>query len=50
MGLHECLDIPYEKMECYYNLPILNERQLAGTKGFIKRGITKIDKMCIRIW
>lgn len=44
-GLHECLDIPYEKMECYYNLPILNEKQSAGTKGFIKRGLTKMDKI-----
>lgn len=45
MGLHECLEIPYEKMDCFYNLPILNERQHAGTKGFIERGITKINKI-----
>jgi len=45
MGLNTCLDIPYEKMECYYNLPFVNATQKAGTKGFIKRGFTKLDKI-----
>lgn len=44
MGLHEMLDIPYEKMSCSYDLPFLNMRQNAGTKGFINRGIKKIEK------
>lgn len=45
MGLHEALDIPYEKMSCKYDLPFLNMKQDAGTKGFIKRGITKLEKL-----
>ena len=45
MGLHEALDIPYEKMSCRYDLPFLNTKQDAGTKGFIKRGITKLEKL-----
>ena len=49
MGLHECLDIPYEKIICRYNLPFLNITQDAGTKGFIKRGTEKLDKIIDKI-
>ncbi len=31
--------------ECYYYLPIIRELQSAGTKGFIQRGLKKIDKL-----
>lgn len=34
------------QIECYYELPILGgQRQHAGTKGFEKRGLKKIDKI-----
>ncbi len=33
----------------YYDLPILGERQPAGTPGYIKRGLAKIDKVLEQI-
>ena len=30
---------------CYYDLPIVGARYKAGTKGFIKRGLTKLNKL-----
>lgn len=30
---------------CYYSLPVIHKLQAAGTKGFEKRGITKINKI-----
>lgn len=31
--------------ECYYYLPVIRELQPAGTKGFMQRGLKKIDKL-----
>lgn len=45
MGLHEALAIPYEKLSCKYDLPFLNLKQDAGTKGFIKRGVSKLEAL-----
>lgn len=45
IGLNEGLDIPYEKMSCRYDLPFMNTKQDAGSKGFITRGITKLKKL-----
>ncbi len=45
VGLHESLEIEYENMSCKYDLPFLNMKQDAGTKGFIKRGLTKMHKI-----
>ncbi len=33
------------KISCFYSLPVLHKLQEAGTKGFEKRGITKINKL-----
>lgn len=33
------------EIECFYDLPIIDLIQAAGTKGFEKRGIKKIDKI-----
>lgn len=43
IGLHECLDIPYEKISCAYDLPILGIKQPAGTKGYVARGKTQLE-------
>jgi len=32
-----------DKITCYYDLPLAKNRYAAGTKGFIKRGLKKID-------
>ncbi len=45
IGLHECLDIPYDKISCVYDLPILGIRQSAGTKGYVARGKAKLEKI-----
>lgn len=45
IGLHEGLDIPYEKMSCKYDLPFLKTKQDAGTKGFINRGIKQLTNL-----
>lgn len=38
-----------EHIKCYYDLPFCNQKQPAGTKGFIKRGITKIQSIFNKI-
>jgi len=49
VGLNKTLDIPVEKISCAYDLPFLNIKQPAGTKGFVKRGITKINSIFDKI-
>lgn len=44
-ALHTSLDIPYEDIECYYDLPFCQTKQKAGTDGFIQRGIKKLDEI-----
>lgn len=34
-----------DNIQCQYELPLAHDRYDAGTKGFIKRGIKKIDKL-----
>lgn len=41
----EIYNVPIEKIECYYVLPLLDQRHAAGTKNFIKRGLKKIDNL-----
>lgn len=45
MGIKDMFNLDYYPDKCYYDLPICNIRQKAGTKGFIKRGIKKLDKI-----
>ncbi len=45
IGLHECLDIPYEKISCAYDLPVLGIKQPAGTKGYVARGEKKLEQI-----
>lgn len=45
MGVKDMFNLDYYPDKCYYDLPICDIRQQAGTKGFIKRGIKKIDKI-----
>lgn len=44
-ALCDILDVNESKISCAYELPICDMRQPAGTKGFVKRGEEKIDKM-----
>ena len=39
------MDIPYEDIECYYDLPFCQTKQKAGTDGFIQRGLKKLDEI-----
>lgn len=44
-ALSDMLGIAEDKISCAYDLPICHIRQEAGTKGFIKRGINKLQKI-----
>lgn len=43
-ALCDMLDIKEEQITCRYDLPICDTVQIAGSKGFVKRGVTKIKK------
>ena len=45
--LYPSVDI--NKVRCSYELPLCDTKQEAGTKGFIKRGNDKIEKLLTRI-
>ena len=36
---------PNAKIKCAYELPLCNCKQEAGTKGFVERGLKKLDKL-----
>lgn len=38
-------NITEDNIKCFYNLPLLNQTLAAGSKGFIKRGLRKIDSI-----
>lgn len=44
-ALSDMLNIDPKKIHCVYDLPICDWRQDAGTKGFLKRGLTKLEKI-----
>lgn len=44
-ALHSVLDVPYENIECYYDLPFCQTKQKAGTEGFMDRGIKKLNEI-----
>lgn len=45
IALSEEYGIPEENITNFYDLPLMNARQAAGTKGFMKRGRIKLDKL-----
>ncbi|MBO7735541.1 MAG: PD-(D/E)XK nuclease family protein [Methanobrevibacter sp.] len=44
-ALAESLDLDYDHFHCAYDLPFLDLKQEAGTKGFITRGVKKIKSI-----
>lgn len=42
-------DVKEDQIKCRYELPLAAERHDAGTKGYMKRGIKKIDKLLAAI-
>ena len=44
-ALMDITGAPAEKITCVYDLPICDMRQDAGTNGFLKRGLKKIDRL-----
>lgn len=44
-ALCDILGIKEDQIECYYDLPICDLRQPAGSKGFVKRGAQKLQTM-----
>lgn len=48
-ALEDILGITEDKIKCVYELPICNLRQEAGTKGFMKRGLDKLDRIFSKI-
>lgn len=44
MGVQHAYGLPFEPTTCFYDLPIIDLRQAAGTPGFIDRGKKTITK------
>lgn len=44
-ALHESLEVPYEDITCYYDLPFCDAKQLAGSPNFITKGIKQLSKI-----
>ena len=44
-ALAKSMNLPYSKFKCAYDLPFLDMRQEAGTKGFMERGIKKLNEI-----
>ena len=44
-ALADMTGVPEGKIHCVYDLPICDMRQDAGTRGFIKRGLEKMDRI-----
>lgn len=49
LGSEKLYNIDESKIQCAYDLPLCNIKQTAGTKGFVKRGEKKIDKLLAKI-
>ena len=45
LALEECMNIPRDKITCVYDLPFVGIKQQAGTKGYMDRGLKKLDKI-----
>jgi putative RecB family exonuclease len=44
-ALSKNLGLPYNKFKCVYDLPFLDQKQEAGTPGFMERGLKKIEEI-----
>ena len=44
-ALHESMDIPYEDITCYYDLPFCDAKQLAGSPNYITKGLNRIKEI-----
>ena len=49
LALNKQYSIPFEHISCQYDLPFCNIRQDAGTKGYVARGIAKLEKLFAQI-
>lgn len=49
LAAKEIYNISEDQVSCQYELPLAHDRYTAGTKGFIKRGQKKIDKLLSKI-
>lgn len=45
----ELYDVPEDKIQCFYSLPLAVERYEAGTKNFMTRGVKKLKELLKRI-
>lgn len=45
----ELYQIPKEKIQCFYSLPLAVNRYAAGTRGFVNRGLKKLNKLLTEI-
>lgn len=48
-AVKELYNVPEEQIQCAYNLPLCGVSQVGGTKGYVKRGLTKIGKLLAKI-
>lgn len=44
-ALSKHLGLPYDSFKCVYDLPFLDQKQDAGTSGFMERGLKKIEEI-----
>lgn len=49
LAAKEIYNVNEDKISCQYELPLAHDRYTAGTKGFIKRGQKKINKLLDKI-
>lgn len=49
LAVQQLYNINENQIKCAYDLPLCDCKQDAGTSGFIKRGVTKIDKLLSEI-
>ena len=49
LALENVLDDPSAQISCYYDLPFCDQKQAAGTKGFMERGKNKLQQICYKI-
>lgn len=49
LAAQEIYKVSEDKISCFYDLPLAKNRYAAGTKGFMRRGGRKIDKILSKI-
>ena len=49
LAAEQIYNVTDNQLKCFYELPLCNIKQAAGTKGFISRGVKKLSKLLAEI-